>query len=150
MILSPKLRARLKSLLRRAGRREIGGILMAEQLAPGNFRLVDFSVDNITGRVAHFCRNPEQHAAALERFFVQTGHEYSKYNYLGEWHSHPGFSVEPSLQDISSMTKLVRGERNIDFSVLMIVKLNWMCFLNISAVVFSKQSNGVPVLLTKN
>lgn len=123
---------------------------MAEQLAPSSFQIVDFSVDSITGTAAHFCRNPEQHAAALEDFFVRTGYEYSRYNYLGEWHSHPDFSVAPSSQDISTMSELVRGERNIDFSLLMIVKLNWGLFFNASALIFSKCSIPESVVLKKS
>jgi hypothetical protein len=38
--------------MRGAGRREIGGILMGEQVAPDHFRIVDFSVDDTTGTAA--------------------------------------------------------------------------------------------------
>jgi [CysO sulfur-carrier protein]-S-L-cysteine hydrolase len=66
-------RARFGKCLRRARRREIGGILMGEQLAPDHFRVVEFSVDEMTGTAAHFVRSPEQHAAKLDEFFRRTG-----------------------------------------------------------------------------
>jgi [CysO sulfur-carrier protein]-S-L-cysteine hydrolase len=114
--------SRMKPLLKRAGRREIGGVLMAEQINRGHFRLVDFSVDEGTGSVAHFVRSPEHHRIALSSFFERTGSDYTRFNYLGEWHSHPSYPVSPSPQDIVSMQELVEGERGIHFAILMIVK----------------------------
>jgi integrative and conjugative element protein (TIGR02256 family) len=133
VILLPKPRSRLKAALRRAGSREIGGVLMAEQIDVEQFKIVDFSVDAKTGGPAHFVRSPEHHAAALDDFFRRTGAAYSRFNYLGEWHSHPRFPVYPSAQDIQSMTSLVHGERGIDFAVLLIVRLNWFVLLECSA-----------------
>lgn len=45
LLLPREVRAQLKAELRRAGDREIGGFLMAEQLAPGEFRIVNITVD---------------------------------------------------------------------------------------------------------
>ena len=119
------IRDRMKKALRRAGSREIGGILMGEELGTGQFRVVDFSLDEISGEHAHFVRDAEHHRQALERFFDQTEHDYQRFNYLGEWHSHPGFPAAPSETDIWSMKELVEGERGIEFSVLLIVKLTF-------------------------
>jgi len=116
---------RMRSLLRRARSREIGGVLMGEQFGDGHFRIVDFSVDDLTGGFAHFVRDPDHHRIALAAFFERTGADYARYNYLGEWHSHPSFPVHPSLEDCRSMTSLVEGERDIEFAVLMIVRLRF-------------------------
>lgn len=40
--LAPNIEMRLRNALRKAGSREIGGMLFAEQLAPARFRIVDF------------------------------------------------------------------------------------------------------------
>ena len=80
-------RARLRKCLRGAGRREIGGILMGEQVAPDHFRIVEFSVDDQSGTTAHFVRSPEYHSKALESFFRRTEFDFNRFNYLGEWHS---------------------------------------------------------------
>ncbi len=130
-------RNRLKAELRRAGAREIGGVLMGEQLGPNRFRIVDFSVDSSTGSIAHFVRTPELHQEALRSFFERTGSDYRRFNYLGEWHSHPSFSVRPSSEDIASMSDLVHGERNIGFAVLLIVRLRWLLQLDYSATLFA-------------
>jgi len=116
---------RMMSCLAKAKRREIGGILMAEQVEPGEFRIVDFSLDDITGSAAHFVRSPEHHRTALDDFFARTGNDYARYNYLGEWHSHPNHDPFPSSTDILSMQDLLDEERSISFAILLIVKRGW-------------------------
>ena len=139
----------MSSHLRRAGRREIGGILFGEQLEPGKFRLVDFTVDEVTGGAAHFCRSPENHRGGLKSFYAKTGHDFQRYNYLGEWHSHPRFSVYPSTQDCQSMLDLVHSEEGISFAVLLIVRLDWFWVLKSSAVMFSCFGESEPVTIER-
>jgi integrative and conjugative element protein (TIGR02256 family) len=134
--LAPQVRQRLRRELRRAKRREIGGVLMGEQIAAGHFRVVDFSVDAVTGSAAHFVRNNEQHEVTLREFFRRTRSDYTRYNYLGEWHSHPSFEVRPSVTDVGSMLSLVEGERSIDFAVLLIVRLDVWLYLSHSISLF--------------
>src|SRR5687767_12943368 len=105
--LAPDINARLRQALRRAGLREIGGMLFAEQLAPAHFRLMDFSLDLFSGSHTHFRRNPQAHQQALNEFFENTGRDFSRFNYLGEWHSHPLFSITPSVEDTETMQSLV-------------------------------------------
>lgn len=139
------VRSRLRSALRCAGRREIGGVLMGEQIEPGHFRIVDLSIDKEAGGRAHFVRSPEAHAEALAAFFERTGNEYSRFNYLGEWHSHPRFPVAPSVQDAASMIELVHGERGIDFAVLLIVRLHWWQSIASSCTLFCRGDDPSPV-----
>lgn len=141
-------RARFCKRLRRAGTREIGGILMGEQVAPDHFRIVDFSVDETTGTAAHFVRSPDHHAEALESFFRRTGSNFRRFNYLGEWHSHPSFPVRPSQEDIMSMQGLVDGERDIDFSALVVVRLRYFFLLEAAAYMFVRHSAPGGVALT--
>ncbi|MEG3093434.1 Mov34/MPN/PAD-1 family protein [Sphingomonas sp. PB1R3] len=136
--IAPDVRTILKRALRAAGRREIGGVLMGEQIEPGHFRVVDLSIDKETGGRAHFVRSPEAHADALDAFFQRTGNEYDRFNYLGEWHSHPRFPVDPSIQDAASMIELVHGERGIDFAVLLIVRLDWWRRIASSCTLFRR------------
>lgn len=123
--ISNEIRDRMKRALRRAGSREIGGILMGQELAHGHFAVVDFSLDEISGERAHFVRDADHHRHALEQFFDRTGHDYRAFNYLGEWHSHPSFTARPSITDVRSMQDLVEGERDIEFAVLLIVRLGF-------------------------
>lgn len=134
------LRSQLRREIGRAGRLEIGGILMAEQLAPGDFRLVDFTVDSQRGSAAHFVRSVSDHQRALAKFFESTGCDYSRFNYLGEWHSHPNHLPIPSREDLASMESLVRGERDIEFAVLLIVRKRWLGLM-MSATLFDRESD---------
>jgi [CysO sulfur-carrier protein]-S-L-cysteine hydrolase len=140
--------ARLRKCLWRAGRREIGGVLMGEQIAPDHFRIVDFSIDETTGTAAHFVRSPEHNAGALCDFFRKTRADYRRFNYLGEWHSHPSFPVRPSPEDVTSMQDLVDGERDIDFSALLIVRLRYCFLLEAAAYMFVRRASPQTVSLT--
>ncbi|WP_436083061.1 Mov34/MPN/PAD-1 family protein [Pararhizobium sp. LjRoot235] len=112
----------MKAMLARAADREIGGILMARQIRPGHYQIVDFSVDELTGERAHFVRDHVFHNAFLDAFFERTGYDYENYNYIGEWHSHPRLPIVPSLTDLKTMEDLVNGERDIPFAVLLVVR----------------------------
>jgi [CysO sulfur-carrier protein]-S-L-cysteine hydrolase len=136
--IAAEVKTKLRLALRYAGEREIGGVLMGEQIEPGNFRVVDLSIDKDTGGRAQFVRSLEAHAAALDAFFERTGHDYDRFNYLGEWHSHPGFPVTPSVTDAASMFELVHGERGIDFAVLLIVRLDWWYAIARSCTLFRR------------
>ena len=132
------LRSRMRRQLIAAGPREIGGVLMGEQLAPGHFRIVEFSTDADNGSNRHFVRRPEYHREALEAFFTRTGSEFCRFNYLGEWHSHPSFSVRPSQADVNAMRHLVENEKDINFSVLLIVRCRWWFILEFGAFLFQR------------
>ena len=107
-----------------AGYREIGGILMGEQIVPGKFRVMEMTFQRHGGMIARFIRNARIALSSLQRFFTQTGHRYHRYNYLGEWHSHPSFDPYPSPTDHQSMVELAcNPHTGANFVVLMIVRL---------------------------
>jgi [CysO sulfur-carrier protein]-S-L-cysteine hydrolase len=115
---------RLKLALRRAGRKEIGGVLMGEFLGDEKFQLLEFSLQEFGGTKAHFSRDLLHNKAELEKFFEKTGRDYSRFNYLGEWHSHPSFEAVPSIDDINSMISIVRNpDVGVYRAVLLIVRL---------------------------
>lgn len=116
---------KMRSQLDLANKREIGGILMGEQIDEDTFKIVEYSTDGSTGSHAHFVRSTEYHEIELQRFFARTGSNYSKFNYLGEWHSHPNHFLIPSRTDIASMNDLVHSERAINFAILLIIKKGW-------------------------
>jgi len=137
--LAPDIEGRLRKALRSAGRREIGGMLFAEQLALSHFRVMDFSVDLYSGSHTSFRRDPRLHQEALNTFFDRTGRDFSRFNYLGEWHSHPTFSVHPSVEDAATMTELVTNDRTaIAFAVLLIVRLRFHFWLDRSCTIFAR------------
>lgn len=114
---------RLADALRDAGRRETGGVLMGEHVSEGVFRVKDLTVQR-RGTFASFVREVGTALAPLHRFFQETGHDYVRYNYLGEWHSHPSFTPEPSHKDSESMWRIVENPAvGANFAVLLIVRL---------------------------
>jgi integrative and conjugative element protein (TIGR02256 family) len=129
---------RMRRHMFRASSREIGGMLMGEELGEQRFRIVDFSIDAESGTSAHFVRDADQHDQALAAFFRKTGAEYGRFNYLGEWHTHPNFDVQPSVQDVHAMRDLVDGSGGVEFAALLIARLGWFWRYECSAHLFMR------------
>lgn len=118
-------RTRLRFALAGAGKNEIGGQLFGEQLAPAEFAVTDLTVQRRRGTFARFFVDLLQTARDAARFFERTGRRYEKFNYIGEWHSHPSFEVRPSAHDVATMRGLVSDvEFRGNFAVLLIVRLD--------------------------
>lgn len=116
--------AKITEALKRAGRREVGGVLMAEHIGPNEFEIRELTVHNI-GAFATFVRRIEDALGRLRSFFERVQHDYSRFNYIGEWHSHPSFTPEPSSRDDESMRQIVQDPQvGANFVVLVIVKLD--------------------------
>lgn len=142
-LLVPKsIQRRMKRHMVFAGRREIGGILMGEMVGDQRFRIAGISVDTVSGSQAHFVRDAEHHERELRAFFERTGADYKRFNYLGEWHSHPSFEVAPSGPDVRAMHNLVEGSRGVDFAVLFISRHRWVWQMEASATLFVKGYGG--------
>jgi proteasome lid subunit RPN8/RPN11 len=115
---------KLTAALRRAGKNETGGQLFGEQLAPSDFLVTEITVQARPGTFARFIVDLVQMAREATRFFDRTDHRYTRFNYIGEWHSHPSFAIEPSSVDLETMRALVHDEGfRGSFAALMIVKL---------------------------
>lgn len=137
VLLPAEVASRLVAALRRAGEREIGGILMGEYLAPGSFRVAEATIQPHGGSFAAFLRSLGSALDPLRRFFARTGYDYRRFNYLGEWHSHPSFVLEPSVPDVCSMLEIVEDPQvGATFAVLMIVHLKTKNVLDGTITVF--------------
>lgn len=148
IIISPDLCSNLSEELKLAGDREIGGVLVGEHLGAGRFRVADVSVQRHGGSRSFFERDPAFHRAFISNFYERTSHDYTRFNYLGEWHSHPSYPVVPSAQDLHSMQNLVeQPEVNVDFALLLIFRQRFWRGLEASATVFRPALPPVPVLL---
>jgi len=145
LLLPNDIRKSMRRHMLKAQKREIGGMLMGEEVGQGKFRLVDFSVDTESGSFGHFMRDADHHEKELQDFFARTGSDYGRYNYLGEWHTHPSFSVQPSLADVHSMQDLVEGPRGVGFAVLLIAKLRWFQRFECGAWLFIQGCPPTPI-----
>lgn len=115
----------LRDALRRAGTKEIGGQIYGEQLAPSDFRATELTFQRRWGTFARFVVDLVQAARDALRFFDRTQHEYRRFNYIGEWHSHPNFEVVPSDTDVAAMRHVVMDvDFKGTFAVLMITRLD--------------------------
>jgi proteasome lid subunit RPN8/RPN11 len=133
------LAQRLELALAKSAHWEIGGVLMGEHLGEDNFDIVDLSVQFSGGSAAHFVRDPHQCKVALEQFFARTEHDYRRFNYLGEWHSHPAMEALPSTVDVATMQSLVAEELlGANFALLLVVSRIADKRLHVSSCVFEK------------
>lgn len=124
IVLNSRCIRKLRRELDAAGLNEIGGVLAAEQVADGKFLVLDLSVQR-NGTTNHFDRDPIQHADFIRRFHERMGYHPEKFNYLGEWHSHPSYPAIPSSDDFSQMQKLVEDKDQAStFLALLVVKLD--------------------------
>lgn len=124
LILPPEVVQVLLVALQKAGRREIGGILMAEHVDQNEFKVSEITVHH-RGGIASFVRRIEDAMGKIRLFFQRTDHDYQRFNYLGEWHSHPLFEPMPSTTDDMSMLQIVQDESvGANFAMLLIVKLD--------------------------
>ena len=79
--------------LQKAGNREIGGILMGEHVSDATYRVKDITIQRHGGKFASFTRVVRGSLMSLRRFFRKTEYDFTRFNYLGEWHSHPLFGL---------------------------------------------------------
>lgn len=137
-ILLPKTIAKkLLKALRESGSKEIGGILMGEYISEAVYRITDITIQCRGGKSMFFIRLIEGIHQPLKYFFQRTNYQFTCFNYLGEWHSHPNFVPEPSSTDCTSMWEIVEDPGvGANFAVLMIVKLNQMQNLEGTVTVF--------------
>ena len=140
ILLPESIVQKLTLALKKSGSREIGGILMGEHLSEGVFRVKEITIQEHGGTYFSFIRQLKNILNPLKHFFHKTGYNYKKYNYLGEWHSHPEFTPEPSNRDSETMWEIVEDpEVGANFVVLMIVKLNKIDYIEGTATVYLKQ-----------
>jgi proteasome lid subunit RPN8/RPN11 len=124
VICPKKIQHKMVSELKKAGSREIGGVLMGEHITENTFRIYDITVQSYGGSWLNFVRQlPRSVKNAFNQFFHKTNYQYSKYNYLGEWHSHPSFQLSPSSRDIQTMLEIMDDKSvGANFAILLIVK----------------------------
>jgi proteasome lid subunit RPN8/RPN11 len=138
LLLPDAIEKQMKSELHAAGRREIGGVLLGELVGPAVFRVVEITVQRSGGTSSAFVRIPRLHIEDIRGFFDRTGHQYERFNYLGEWHSHPSYPTRPSGSDVRAMNEIVRNpSMAVNFAVLSIVKIPAAAGFEISSYVFA-------------
>ena len=131
------IQKKLYDSLFKAGSNEIGGILMGEHISYNEFRICEISIAK--GSSVSFFERMLSHAIkTLNAFYKKTMNNYTKYNYLGEWHSHPLFAPVPSIKDVKTMLEIVTDKSvGANFAVLLIMKLNQSKSIELTATCFT-------------
>jgi proteasome lid subunit RPN8/RPN11 len=150
LLLPPEIVQRLVTALQKAGPREIGGILMGEHVRENVFRVKDFTVQYHGGTLATFWRVVQDITTPLRKFFRSTNYDFQRFNYLGEWHSHPSYTLEPSAVDRQTMHDMIADPKlGAHFVVLMIVKLDGTKQFQGSVTVYQPESQECRAELTE-
>src|SRR5688500_10844638 len=124
LILPLQIRETVETALLKAGEREVGGVLMAEHVGVNEFAIKELTIHR-RGTFFNFVRRIEEAVGRMLSFFESAKHEYTRFNYIGEWHSHPRFAPVPSEPDDASMIAIVQDpDLGANFVVLLIVKLD--------------------------
>jgi len=125
LLLPREIVSNLVDALEKAGQKEIGGIMMGEHVGPDAFRVKELTIQRKGGTFSAFIRFVAEILAPLRAFFEATKHDYTRFNYLGEWHSHPSFALLPSGPDHTTMYEIVMDQQlGARFVVLLLVKLD--------------------------
>ncbi|WP_051881674.1 Mov34/MPN/PAD-1 family protein [Parvularcula oceani] len=138
--------ARWREDLHKAGRREIGGVLFGEQIAEGEFRLIEATRQRFGGGGAvRFHRRGRPAKKQIEALHAAHGHRPERFNYLGEWHSHPNAPAIPSARDEATMHQLLADQAGaVNFLVLVIVRLSKESVLELSAATYLASGHRLP------
>ena len=145
-----QIEKRLSLALEKAGSKEIGGVLMGEHIGDAKFRIVNLTIQKRRGTVAFFVRLVADAVTSLQRFFKQTEYHYRKFNYLGEWHSHPSFPPTPSSRDVQSMLEIITNtDIGANFVILLIVRSKGAQEIEATATAFLPDSRYFECKLIK-
>lgn len=82
-------------------------MLFAEHTVDEEFRVFEVTATAPAGRFASFVRAISEGMARVEDFFRRKKRAYTRFNYLGDWHSHPAFALRPSGTDDETMPNRV-------------------------------------------
>jgi integrative and conjugative element protein (TIGR02256 family) len=149
ILLTHRIAERLRREMRKAGRREIGGLLLGEHIRDEVFRVAEISVQRSGGTHVSFVREPREHRGQLEKFFARTGADYTRFNYMGEWHSHPSFEPTPSPEDLQTMQSIVEDPAvGANFVTLLIASLVNGTDIRVSATAFRAGAPPVGIAVS--
>jgi len=123
---------------------------MGEHVGLDTFRVKEITIQRKGGTFAAFVRIVSEILTPLRAFFDSTKHDYARFNYMGEWHSHHSFALSPSGTDHDTMLEMVDDPQlGARFVLLLLVKLNGNSQLEGSVTVYQPlktPASGVVVI----
>lgn len=131
--------------LKKAGDREIGGILFGEHVGDSDFKVIHATKQTKGGNQTHFKRDASKAIKDIERLSAQHENNHERFNYLGEWHSHPNAPALPSAQDEATMHQLlIESDATVNFLVLIIIRLSKNKTIEMSAQAYLASDHIIP------
>lgn len=141
--IAPLVKLKIERALKKHGDFETGGILIGKKIENNCFEIVDISISDEDNKysISSFFRGiRKSDKLILSHFKRKTGY------YIGEWHSHPKFSLTPSHQDIATMLGILDDVNyGVSFTILLITKLN-NNVLDYQGFFFHKELDKIIVL----
>tara|TARA_R110002096_G_scaffold334801_1_gene528470 strand:+ start:3254 stop:3718 length:465 start_codon:yes stop_codon:yes gene_type:complete len=114
--------------------KEIGGVLFGEHIESDVFKVLEITTQFSDGDQSNFKRNGDEARDEIKKIRSNFKDDNKRYNYLGEWHSHPNSAAVPSETDDKTMFKILGDSTtNANFLVLIILRLAGDINLELSA-----------------
>jgi len=109
-------------------------VLFGEHVGEADFRIVEATAQRLGGGPVAFKRSGDKAQRDLKSLSRRYGDDPSRFNYLGEWHSHPHAPATPSPTDEVTMYRLLADPNcDVNFLVLLINRLSDAGTLELSA-----------------
>ncbi len=141
--ITPFVKHKIERALGKSGDYETGGILIGKKIEDKSFELIDISISDEDNKfsISTFIRGIKKSDRLLRKHFkLKSGY------YIGEWHSHPKYSLIPSPQDVATMFGIIEDNNyGVSFAILLITKLNDN-HLDYQGYFFHKSLNRIIVL----
>jgi len=141
-----KITNAIQETIRKTQPKEIKGAFYAKQNNDESFSIDGLFVSEYIG-TNFFCKLliDKRYRDFEKRYFKERNYEYKKYNYIGDWHSHPEFACIPSLYDINEANDDLK-KSNANFVVQFIFKLEDGVLIG-SAFLFNKKFSSEKINL---
>lgn len=123
---------------------------MGEHVGPNKFRVKDLTIQRKGGTFATFIRLVSEILTPLREFFESTKHDYTKFNYLGEWHSHHSFALRPSTRDHATMYEMVSDPHlGARFVILLLIRIDEHDFLDGAVTIYQLGKSPFPGIVVR-
>lgn len=122
-IIIPKLiAAKIYNQVIKYSPNETKGALFAKKISNELFEIDDIYIEKNVGSFAFVTLiNNKKYQKFQKTYHEKNNNDYVRHNYIGDWHSHPSFELNPSSFDIKEVKEDLKAS-NAKFLIQIIVK----------------------------
>lgn len=122
IIIPKRLRILIHSYVKKYSPNETKGALFAKKINDETFEVEDVYLEPNIGTFSFVkLYNNKMYRRFCKQYFDKHKGEYHLHNYIGDWHSHPLFSCNPSYYDIQEVERDLE-KSNAKFLIQIILK----------------------------